>query len=241
LPRSAGRLSRVGVVDSASVRKRRVFSGFWRAPAACVGALVLASCGDGVGRPILQEQQPEDAGDSDTGLEGSGGEDATTSVDATTDGGAQAYCAAVEAWPVADAEIEERVVDLLNGLRFLGFVCAETEFGESLSGLTHEPALRCAARVHTRDMIENSYFDHVGPEGDGPEDRIVRAGYPVGVWAEVLGELDLAAGTDPFRDIVSEESEDCESLLDPRFDAIGVGYYDGVWTIVLAGPLQLSP
>jgi uncharacterized protein YkwD len=223
------------------VRNGHAFSGLRRARAAGICALVLASCGDGVGRPIVQEARSDDAGGSDTGLEGSGGEATTTGGDATAEGGAEAYCAAVEAWPIADAEIEERVVALLNDLRFLGFACAQSDFGESLSVLTHEPALRCAARVHTRDMIERGYFDHISPEGDGPADRIARAGYPLGVWAEVIGELDLAAGTDPFRDIVSEESEDCENLLDPRFDAVGVGYYDGVWTVVLAGPLQLSP
>lgn len=217
-----------------------VYSKWWRALALVACALVLAACGDGVGRPIIDGESAGDPLD-DAGLQGGGGEDTESGgADVAVDGGEE-YCAAVEAWPDADAEIETQIVDVLNGVRFLGLSCAGTELGDSLPVLTHEEALRCAARVHTRDMIERDYFDHTSPEGDGPDDRIARAGYPLGVWGEVIGELDLNQGTSDFRSVLTTESEDCENLLDASFDAVGVGYYQGVWTIVLAGPLQLSP
>ena len=201
-------------------------------------ALALPGCGDGVGHPIVGVEGDETPS-GDAGLQGGGGDDSGVAADAADVGDSgDDYCAAVAAWPETDANVEAQIVAFLNGVRVVGLDCSGITAGERLNLLTEEEALDCAARVHTRDMIERDYFDHISPDGDGPEDRVARAGYPVGVVGEVIGELDLAASPDG---VLNGGSEDCAVLLDPSFDAVGAGYYDGVWTIVLAGPLELSP
>ena len=232
-------LSSVGGCN-ASIRARRITP-------ACIYALALIACGDGVGRPIVELESGEelDAGGEpldEDGLDGSAGDDAGSfAVDSGTNQTSEEYCAAVEAWPTTEANIEDQLVSTINGVRVLGLGCEASDATGSPTLLTHDPRLRCAARVHTRDMIERDYFDDVNPEGEGPEVRIARAGYPVGLWAEVIGQLDLEGGPEGFVDFLTENGEGCEVPVDERFDAVGVGYYQGVWTVVLAGPLQISP
>jgi uncharacterized protein YkwD len=45
------------------------------------------------------------------------------------------------------------------------------------SPLSVDPALQCAAQVHSEDMAARDYFDHVGPGGDTPLTRVRRCGY----------------------------------------------------------------
>ncbi|MFD6478916.1 CAP domain-containing protein [Streptomyces anulatus] len=44
--------------------------------------------------------------------------------------------------------------------------------------------LRAAARAHAGDMAARNYYDHVSPEGEGPGERMRKAGYPIGSWGE---------------------------------------------------------
>jgi uncharacterized protein YkwD len=46
-----------------------------------------------------------------------------------------------------------------------------------LAALRYNALLQRAAQSHTDDMIAGDYFDHVGPSGDTPLDRMVLSGY----------------------------------------------------------------
>ena len=40
--------------------------------------------------------------------------------------------------------------------------------------LVHSEQVRLLSRLHSKDMAEREYFEHVDPDGDGPEDRHAR-------------------------------------------------------------------
>jgi uncharacterized protein YkwD len=50
--------------------------------------------------------------------------------------------------------------------------------------LTEDPLLRLVARAHSEDMQFRSYFDHYDPDGDGPGERLGKAGFFWTAWAE---------------------------------------------------------
>jgi uncharacterized protein YkwD len=55
--------------------------------------------------------------------------------------------------------------------------------------LQMEPHLLSAARLHSADMAENGYFDHIGLDHLGPDARMKAAGYDISAgWAENIAE-----------------------------------------------------
>ncbi|MFI1398211.1 CAP domain-containing protein [Streptomyces sp. NPDC020681] len=63
--------------------------------------------------------------------------------------------------------LEDAVVSIVNQER------AKHELGR----LRIEERLRTSARLHSRDMAEHEFFNHVTPEGVTPDQRMVAAGY----------------------------------------------------------------
>ena len=146
------------------------------------------------------------------------------------------YCAAVSAWPLASAVDEEGIVNGLNTARSFGAGCdSSSATGTTAPNLAMTAELRCAARLHARDMFVRGFVDDVNPDGEGPAVRIVRAGYTSSVEAEVVAAGDLP----PYailQQLLSAGSPDCATLMSPQFTAVGVGEYEGLWAIDLAGP-----
>jgi uncharacterized protein YkwD len=101
-----------------------------------------------------------------------------------------------------------------------------------------EPELRCAARLHARDMNERDFFDHVNPDGLGPEQRLRNAGYTFGIAGESIAKVqgDSMVPYEPLEELLEEGGEECTPLLDARFVAVGIGFFEGFWTLDLAGP-----
>jgi len=66
-------------------------------------------------------------------------------------------------------ELEEQIHNLINIER--------QDYG--LSPLSYDTQLADIARAHSQDMAERNYFSHYNPEGDGPTERAIKAGYPV--------------------------------------------------------------
>jgi uncharacterized protein YkwD len=81
-------------------------------------------------------------------------------------------------------------------------------------------------------MVTRGFFDHFNPEGEGPADRMRRAGADFELFGEVIGDFRASPGF--FQDILAAGGADCEEVLDPRFQTVGVGHYQGVAVIVLA-------
>ena len=131
------------------------------------------------------------------------------------------YCAPVANWPSEQALLEEEVLRLTNEVRAAGANCgSEGVFGPA-PPLTMDPALRCAARRHTRDMIDRDYFDHVSPEGEHPWDRLDAAGYS---WRAV-GE-NIASGQREPESVVQgwlRSDGHCANIMSEEFADTGVG------------------
>ncbi|HEX6766610.1 MAG TPA: CAP domain-containing protein [Polyangiaceae bacterium] len=140
------------------------------------------------------------------------------------------YCPKVADWDPAWAAFEDEVATLVNERRAEGGVCGSESFGPS-APLAMQAELRCAARNHSLDMATRGFFDHENPDGDGPAERISRAGFE---WT-AIGE-NIAQGQETPDAVMTSFMESpghCANILEPRFEFIGVGYVGGrdpIWT-----------
>ncbi|MFW6242152.1 MAG: CAP domain-containing protein [Thermodesulfobacteriota bacterium] len=113
------------------------------------------------------------------------------------------------------------------------------ELADVLTGglppLSADDRLRASAQSHVRDMIDRGYFDEVSPEGQGPLDRAVAAGYPAGTADESLGMLAFLNFMEPavaaerifanmFLDEIRPDENGPLRILNPDFRDVGVGF-----------------
>jgi uncharacterized protein YkwD len=182
-------------------------------------AVTLVACGDGVGRPLVAaDEQPAE------GVGGSGG------------GVATGYCDRVASWPEEWESLENGAWNLVNELRETGVGCSGEPVEPPPPLLNLVPALRCAARLHSEDMVLGDFFDHVNEDGVNYPERIQRAGYSASVYGESIARGDEGFGGQvPWSIFQGLADQDCANLVDPRFDSVGIGYYEGVWTLDFAG------
>ncbi|RIQ35865.1 CAP domain-containing protein [Jiangella rhizosphaerae] len=111
------------------------------------------------------------------------------------------------------SEREQEVVDLTNEIRA----------DEGCGPLHADDRLHEAAVLHSEDMAERDYFDHVTPEGVGPGERAERAGY------DSWGGENIAWGYRSAEDVVEgwmDSPGHRENILNCDFQAIGVGAAD---------------
>jgi uncharacterized protein YkwD len=175
-----------------------------------LGVVLCVACGpvdedDGGGDDL--SMPGDDGGDG-----GDGGSDEVPAV---------AYCDPVASWPAAQTTFEDRVVELVNAARTEARSCGGQPF-QAAGPLAMNPALRCAARVHSLDMVVRGYFDHVNPDGEDPFDRMERAGYSFFTAAE-----NIAAGQPTPEEVVAgwlDSPGHCANIMGPDFVHIGVGH-----------------
>ena len=160
--------------------------------------------------------------------DGGTGTDSDTDTDADTDSDsdpAEACHPSAVDWPAEWADLEDQMVDLVNGVRATGTECGDAGVFEATGPLVMEPHLRCAARVHSLDMGERNYFSHDspdGPLGENEYERVMNAGY--GGFA--LGE-NIAAGYSTAEgafDRWMSSSGHCVKLMNPAATETGVGF-----------------
>ncbi len=150
-----------------------------------------------------------------------------------------AWCDETLRWDPTWEAFEQAVIEGFNEARARGGSCGnEGTFGPS-KPLTFDAALRCAARQHSLDMAQRGYFDHISPDGEGPDARATHAGYD---WF-YIGE-NIAMGSPTPADVVAQwlaSPGHCANILDPEFEEVGVGYvpssdqpgmYPNIWTAV---------
>jgi hypothetical protein len=230
--------------------------------------LAALGCGNGVGRPIVERDLVNAGASAASGASGTGGAGAAgrswqentggvagrdTSVGGTgrddrpwddepwDDRPPEGSCPGTENWPPEIAYGEQALLDSINALRTSGFDCDTGGPAEPVAPVAMKAELQCAARRHARDMTEREFFDHVNPDGVGPEDRIRRTGYEFRVAGEVIVREDDRDGSVPFPfeafdALLAAGSSDCRNLVDSRFDAVGIGHFAEFWTIDLTGP-----
>ena len=164
-------------------------------------------------------------------------DDSTTTTSTTGDPDVPdvPYCVPAANWPASYDAVEEEMLPIVNMHRAQGANCgSQGNFGAA-PPLTMNPALRCAARIHSKDMAENNYFDHTNLQNEGPGDRIDKTGYNYFTWGE-----NIAAGNATAAATVNQwmnSDGHCANIMNPNFEHIGIGYYPGgqwghMWTQV---------
>lgn len=187
-------------------------------------SLVIAACD-------LSGTGDTEGGDTEGGAEGQdthgvGSGDESPAPSGGEDGGIPSndYCADVSAWDMEMLEFEEDVLVLVNEARAAGASCGGDTYGPT-GPLAMNPALRCAARVHSKDMSERNFFDHVNPDG---EDPFVRMGY-AGYTYFTAGENIAAGQQSPamVMDSWMNSPGHCSNIMNPDFEDLGVGAFAG--------------
>lgn len=134
-----------------------------------------------------------------------------------------ATCAEAAAeWPTAWTAFEDEVVERVNARRAAGADCGSEGTFAPAPPLRSDEQLRCAARLHSRDMGERGYFDHFDPEGKDPFQRIQAAAY-----TGFPGGENIAAGARTPAEVVSgwmDSEGHCANIMRRQFSEIGVGY-----------------
>jgi uncharacterized protein YkwD len=133
-----------------------------------------------------------------------------------------AYCADVVEWDEEWSDFEREVLERVNLYRESGTTCGAVEFAAA-EPLVMNESLRCAARVHARDMGIRDYVMHTNPDGAGFADRAAEAEYD----AMAVGE-NLATGVLTPADVVTAwmgREDDCTIIMEPTANELGVGYY----------------
>jgi hypothetical protein len=211
-------------------------------------------CGDGVGHPIVERDPvaPEVGASGRGGWDGGAGGgsrggfpvggrgfvwDGSSGGDDVPPG---EYCASVAEWADESKAGEQFFLGLLNAAREYGATCTAGVAGDAVRPVIMRPELRCAARLHSRDMAERGFFDHVNPNDVGPEDRIRSAGYEnfrTAGESIIRGEA-TDGGTVPLealQALLSTGGSECQNLVDGRFDSVGIGNFGDLWTLDFAG------
>lgn len=137
-------------------------------------------------------------------------------------------------WPAANAAFEDELLDLVNERRAQGATCGGEDF-DATGPLTKDDLLTEAARGHSLDMVERDFFDHRNPDGDSPGDRIEALGYEWSTWGE-----NIAAGQATPEAVMQtwmNSAGHCSNIMNPDFEEIGLGFYEGHWTQVFGTPL----
>jgi len=154
-------------------------------------------------------------------------------------GNRQGYCAATNGWDSSYSDLEKDVLKIVNQRRSEGANCGSKGTFDPAPALKMNDELRCAARVHSLDMVERDYFDHTNPDGDGPAYRVDQAEYDWRTWGE-----NIAAGSSDAEGTMQQwmnSDGHCANIMNPAFEELGVGYYPGtqyghVWTQVFGAP-----
>ncbi len=97
------------------------------------------------------------------------------------------------------------------------------------SALEWDDEIAAVAAAHSRDMSVRGYYDHVDPDGESLQHRLIRGG--VG-WNGIAGE-NLAIGTVDGRTAFSlwmDSRPHRANIENCAFTHHGIGLEDGLWT-----------
>ncbi len=95
---------------------------------------------------------------------------------------------------------------------------------QGLEPLTMNSTLSSAAKLHSQDMINRNFFNHVNPDGLTPSDRARNAGYSFIALAEnICGNPSIDAGHSSLMGSPSHRI----NILNPSYKEVGIGIVDG--------------
>jgi uncharacterized protein YkwD len=134
------------------------------------------------------------------------------------------YCRPVSAAGAGQATLEQQILELTNAARAQGATCDGKAY-PPVPALTMNPALRCAARAHSQDMIDRKFFDHTNPGGEGPSQRVAKTGFVARSWGENIAAGNATAAQTMQQWLTS--AGHCQNLMNGGYRQIGVGYRPG--------------
>lgn len=142
-------------------------------------------------------------------------------------------CQPVASWPDGLASSELAMLDAINRPRSNNGSCRN---GGACGArpLRMLPELRCSARKHSLDMAQQNYFKKTDPDGADPERRIAAAGLRAGVVGECIVQRASDANGALQQLLQGSDPDAAANFTDRRFDAIGIGRYDDLWTLDFA-------
>lgn len=117
-----------------------------------------------------------------------------------------------------------RMLELVNVMRTNGGDCPSGHFGPR-SPLVMNTALRTAARLHSKDMADQNYFDHNGLDGSDPWSRMADAGYDAAPVAENIA-AGSASAEGAFDQWVNSDGH-CVNMMSSNATEIGIGMAQG--------------
>lgn len=192
------------------------------AVAACSLCLMHTSCED----PEAQDS----AGPASTGggtRDSGGGDSDAKAVAADCDGALKANAQWVA--------FEDAVLERVNEVRAKGADCGWRGSFKPAPPLVANAKLRCAARLHSLDMVKRSFFAHRNPDGESPMQRMKKSGYD----GRYAGE-NIAAGQATAQAVMAgwmKSDGHCANIMNSRYKELGVGYvqddstkYTHYWT-----------
>jgi uncharacterized protein YkwD len=135
-----------------------------------------------------------------------------------------AYCNGQTTWDTNATSFENQVLTLVNQKRAAGATCGGVA-KPPVAALASNASLRCAARLHSKDMVTKNFFSHTGSNGSTFSTRITQAGY---TWTSV-GENIAAGQTTPAAVVTSwmASTGHCNNIMNGNFKHLGVGYVYG--------------
>jgi TonB family protein len=124
------------------------------------------------------------------------------------------------------ADLERQMWALVNQDRLDPETTAET--GGRAQPLRWNENLAAVARAHSRDMLEQGYFDHVDPAGRTPWKRINEAGIPWGASGENIAIYGTVLGAEAaFMNEPRFQHNHRSNILNANYTDVGIGIVQG--------------
>lgn len=127
-------------------------------------------------------------------------------------------------WTAGWVTLEDAVLVEVNKKRAAGATCGGVA-KPAVAALTSNTKLRCAARMHAKDMATLNYFSHTSQDGRTFVQRIVAAGY---TWTGLAENI--AAGQNSAVSVVAgwmASTGHCNNIMNGSYKHIGIGYANG--------------
>ena len=124
------------------------------------------------------------------------------------------------------ADLERQMWALVNQDRLDPETAAET--GGRAQPLRWNENLAAVARAHSRDMLEQGYFDHVDPEGRSVSTRINAAGIPWRALGENIAIYGTIMGAEAaFMNEPRFQHNHRANILNANYTDVGIGIVQG--------------
>ena len=133
-----------------------------------------------------------------------------------------AECAGMGQWPEAWSALEAGMLAAVNRNRRAGATCGTQYFGPA-DPLEMDELIRVAARLHSKDMADQNYFEHDSLDGREFSDRMEDTGYRGAFpWGE-----NIQAGSETAEDAtrsLMNSPDHCKNIMNSAYTVMGLGY-----------------